>query len=71
MCHISHKTSQRVKKLVEQHFSKTLFDASESAKKTFFLSPKLKILIKNVLLYGKRTEKVHLNIFASVDQNPQ
>jgi hypothetical protein len=25
-----------LKKLVEQHFSKTLFDASESAKNTFF-----------------------------------
>jgi hypothetical protein len=45
-----------LEKLVEQHFSKTLFDASESA---------------NVLLYRKRTKKVHLNVFASVDQNPQ
>jgi hypothetical protein len=41
--------------------------------KTFFFvtSPKFKILIKNVLLYRKRTKKVHLDIFASVDQNPQ
>jgi hypothetical protein len=31
----------------------------------------LKILIKNVLLYRKRTKKVNLNIFAWVDQNPQ
>jgi hypothetical protein len=61
-----------LEKLVEQHFSKTLFDASESAKNTIFVtSPKLKILIKNVLLYRKRTNKVHLNIFGSVDQNPQ
>jgi hypothetical protein len=29
---------------------------------------KMKILIKNVWLYWKRTKKVHLNIFASVDQ---
>jgi hypothetical protein len=59
-------------KFVDQHFSKTHFDAAESAKNTFFvMSPKLKILIKNVLLYRKRTKKVHLNIFASVDQNPQ
>jgi hypothetical protein len=35
------------------------------------MSPKLKILIKNVLLYRKRTKKVHLNIYASVDKNPQ
>jgi hypothetical protein len=61
-----------LKKLVQQHFSKTLFDASESAKNTFFVaSPKLKILKKNVLLYRKRTRKVHLNIFASVDHKPQ
>jgi hypothetical protein len=61
-----------LEKLVEQHFTKTLFDASESAKNTFFVtSPKLKILIKNVLLYRKRTKKVYLNIFALVDQNPQ
>jgi hypothetical protein len=31
----------------------------------------LKILIENVLFYRKRTKKVHLNIFASVDQYPQ
>jgi hypothetical protein len=55
-------------KLVEQHPSmlqkvqKTLF---------FVTSPKLKILIKNALFYRKKTKKVHLNIFASVDQNPQ
>jgi hypothetical protein len=61
-----------LEKLVDQNFSKTLFDASESAKNTFFVpSPKLKILIKNVLQYRKRTKKVHLNIFALVDQNPQ
>jgi hypothetical protein len=29
------------------------------------------ILIKNALLYRKRTKKVHSNIFASVDQHPQ
>jgi hypothetical protein len=47
-----------LEKLVEQHFSKTLFDASESAKNTFFVMlPKLKILIKNVLIYRKRTKK--------------
>jgi hypothetical protein len=41
-----------LEKLVEQHFSKTLFDASESAKTLFFVtSAKLKILIKNVLIY--------------------
>jgi hypothetical protein len=61
-----------LEKFVEQCFSKTLFDASESAKNTFFVtSPKLKILIKIVLLYRKITKKVNLNIFASVDQNPQ
>jgi hypothetical protein len=61
-----------LEKLVEQHFLKTLFDASESAKNIFFVtSPKLKILIKNVLLDRKRTKKVYLNIFASVDQNLQ
>jgi hypothetical protein len=61
-----------LEKLVEQHFSKTLLDASKSAKNAFFMtSPKLKILIKNVLLYRKRTKKLHLNKFASVDQNPQ
>jgi hypothetical protein len=60
-----------LEKLVEQHSSKKFFDALESAKNTFFVrSPKLKILIKNVLLYRKRTKKVHLNKFASVDQNP-
>jgi hypothetical protein len=37
----------------------------------FVTSPKLKMLEKNVLLYRKRTRKVHLNIFASVDQNSQ
>jgi hypothetical protein len=63
-----------LKKLVEQQFLKTLFDASESAKNIFFVtSPKLKILIKNVLLYRKSylTKEVHLKIFASVDQIPQ
>jgi hypothetical protein len=50
-------------KLVEQHFSKNHFDASESVKNTFCVtSPKLKILIKNVLLYRKSSRKVHLNI---------
>jgi hypothetical protein len=39
-----------LKKLVEQHFSKTLFNASESAKNTFFVtSPKLKIFDKKCL----------------------
>jgi hypothetical protein len=57
-------------KFVEQ--TKTYLDASESAKNTFFVtSPKLKILIKNILLYLKRSKKVLLNIFASVDQNPR
>jgi hypothetical protein len=47
-----------LEKLVEQHFSKTLFDASESAKNIFFVtSPKLKILIKNVFRYRERTKK--------------
>jgi hypothetical protein len=32
----------------------------------FVTSPKLQILIKNVLLYRKRTRKVNVNIFASV-----
>jgi hypothetical protein len=51
-------------KFIEQHFSKTHFDASESAKYTVFVtSPKLKILIKKVLPYRKRIRKVHLNIF--------
>jgi hypothetical protein len=59
-------------KFLKQLFSKPHLDASESAKNTLFVtSPKLKILIKNVLPYQKRTRKVHLNIFASVDQNPQ
>jgi hypothetical protein len=31
----------------------------------------LKILIKNVLLYRKRTKKVHMNFFASIVQSPQ
>jgi hypothetical protein len=60
-----------LKKLVEQNFSKFPFNASESAKNTFFVtSSKLKILIKNVLL-SKENQQIHLNIFASVDQNPQ
>jgi hypothetical protein len=47
-----------LEKLVEQHFSKTRFDAPESAKNTFSVtSPKLKILIKNVLLYRKRSRE--------------
>jgi hypothetical protein len=33
-------------------------------------SLKLKIMIKNFLLYRKRTKKVHLNIFALANQNP-
>jgi hypothetical protein len=50
-----------------QLFSKPHLDASESAKNTFFfVTPsKLQILIKNVVIYQKRTRKVHLNIFAS------
>jgi hypothetical protein len=45
---------------------------SESANNIFFVtSPKLKILIKNVLLYRKRSRKVHLIIFVLVDPNPQ
>jgi hypothetical protein len=44
---------------MEQLFSKTHLDASEGA------------TIKNVLHFQKRTRKVHLNIFASEDQNPQ
>jgi hypothetical protein len=57
---------------VEQQFSKTHLDASESAKNTFFVtSPKLKSLIKNVLFYRKRNRKNNLNIFASIDQNPR
>jgi hypothetical protein len=43
----------------------------QKVQKTRVTSPKLKILIKNVLLYRKRTKKAHLNILASVDQNPQ
>jgi hypothetical protein len=59
-------------KFVEQRFSKTNLNASERAKTLFFVtSPKLKFLIKNNLLFRKRTRKVHLNIFALVDQNPQ
>jgi hypothetical protein len=62
-----------LEKLVEQHFSRTLFDASESAKNTFFcdVTKVENFDKKNVLLYQKRTKKVHLNIFDSVDQNPQ
>jgi hypothetical protein len=49
---------------VQQLLSKTYLDTSESAKNYFFVtSSKLKVLIKNVLLYQKRTRKVHLNIF--------
>jgi hypothetical protein len=50
-------------KSVEQLFSKPHLDGSESAKTHFFVTlPKLKIMIKNVLLYRKRTRKVHLNM---------
>jgi hypothetical protein len=52
---------QSFKPCIEQHFSQTHFDASESGKNTFFMtSPKLIILIKDVLLGN-----------ALVDQNPQ
>jgi hypothetical protein len=56
---------------VEQLFSKSKLNASESEKIFFFssTSPKLKILIKNALLYRKRTRKVFLNIFAVINQN--
>jgi hypothetical protein len=53
-------------KFVEQLFSKIYLDALERAKNTFSESPKLKILIKKVLLYLKRTKKT---VFVSVDQN--
>jgi hypothetical protein len=44
----------------------------EKWKKHFFCDvTKVDNFDKNVLLYRKRTKKVRLNIFASVDQNPQ
>jgi hypothetical protein len=47
-----------LKKFVEQHFLKTLFNASESAKNTFFVtSPKLKILIKMSYFIEKDQKK--------------
>jgi hypothetical protein len=54
------------------HIFKILYRIERKTKILFFVtSPKLKILIKNVLLYRKRPKKVHLNIFVSVDQNPK
>jgi hypothetical protein len=48
---------------MEQYFSKTHFDVSESAKNTFFVTlPKLKFFIKNVLLLRNRTRKVYLSV---------
>jgi hypothetical protein len=56
-----------LEKLVEQHF-----DASESAKNTFFCDvTKVENFDKKCLTFSKKDKKVHLNIFASVDQNPQ
>jgi hypothetical protein len=44
-------------KICRPNFSKTNLDASESAKNTIVLtSPKLKMLMKNVLLYRRRTK---------------
>jgi hypothetical protein len=46
-------------------FQKQMIIGEQHFSKTFFDAP------ESVLLYRKRTKKVHLNIFASVDQNPQ
>jgi hypothetical protein len=55
-------------KFEERLFSKTHLDAKNNF---LWRHQSWKSLIKNVLLYRKRTRKVDLNIFASVDQNPR
>jgi hypothetical protein len=53
-----------LEKRVKQHFSKTLFDASESAKNTFFWDvSKVENYDKKCLTLSKKNKKVHLNIF--------
>jgi Mg2+ and Co2+ transporter CorA len=57
---------------MEQHFSKHISMHQKVQKTLFFVtSQELEILIKNILLYRKKTSKIHLNILALVNQNPQ
>jgi hypothetical protein len=61
-----------LEKLVEQHLSKTLFDALESAKNILFYDvTKVENFDKKCLTLSKKNNKSPFNIFASVDQNPQ
>jgi hypothetical protein len=61
-----------LKKLLEQHFSKTL-RCFRKCKKHFFCDvTKVENFDKKMSYFiQKKQKKVHLNIFASVDQNPQ